>query len=87
MVGHITYMSDISMDEKFGRRFRKNGKPEFKFDPEFEVEGYSNTGARASSIASTRILTSISRRGSIISTSPTARGSRRSYGEPTPVSS
>ncbi len=40
MVGHITYMSDISMDEKFGRRFRKNSKPEFKFDPEFEVEGY-----------------------------------------------
>jgi homoserine O-acetyltransferase len=39
MIGHITYMSDISMGEKFGRRF-KNSKPEFKFDPEFEVEGY-----------------------------------------------
>jgi homoserine O-acetyltransferase len=32
-------MSDISMGEKFGRRF-KNSRPSFKFDPEFEVEGY-----------------------------------------------
>jgi len=39
MVGHITYMSDVSMDEKFGRRFR-NSQSDFKFDPEFEVEGY-----------------------------------------------
>ena len=39
MVGHITYMSDMSMGEKFGRRFR-NSQPDFKFDPEFEVEGY-----------------------------------------------
>jgi homoserine O-acetyltransferase len=39
MVGHITYMSDMSMAEKFGRRF-KNSRGGFKFDPEFEVEGY-----------------------------------------------
>jgi homoserine O-acetyltransferase/O-succinyltransferase len=39
MVGHITYMSDISMGEKFGRRY-KNSRTDFKFDPEFEVEGY-----------------------------------------------
>ncbi len=39
MVGHITYMSDLSMAEKFGRRF-KNSRGGFKFDPEFEVEGY-----------------------------------------------
>jgi homoserine O-acetyltransferase len=39
MVGHITYMSDTSMAEKFGRRF-KNTRSSFKFDPEFEVEGY-----------------------------------------------
>ncbi len=39
MVGHITYMSDESMAEKFGRRF-KNEKQPFKFSPEFEVEGY-----------------------------------------------
>lgn len=39
MVGHITYMSDVSMNDKFGRRFKNNKKP-FKFSPEFEVEGY-----------------------------------------------
>ncbi|HAX62219.1 MAG TPA: homoserine O-acetyltransferase [Elusimicrobia bacterium] len=39
MIGHITYMSDISMAEKFGRR-SKEEKPVFKFEPSFEVEGY-----------------------------------------------
>lgn len=39
MVGHITYMSDKSMEEKFGRRFRDERKP-FKFTADFEVEGY-----------------------------------------------
>ena len=39
MVGHITYMSDASMHEKFGRQ-RKDGIDPFKFDPDFEVEGY-----------------------------------------------
>jgi homoserine O-acetyltransferase/O-succinyltransferase len=39
MVGHITYMSDASMKEKFGRRVKEVKKAE-KFSPEFEVEGY-----------------------------------------------
>jgi homoserine O-acetyltransferase len=39
MVGHITYMSDLSMNEKFGRRFR-TCHSHFSFDPNFEVEGY-----------------------------------------------
>jgi homoserine O-acetyltransferase len=39
MVGHITYMSDVSMTAKFGRR-TKNEKQPFKFSPDFEVEGY-----------------------------------------------
>jgi homoserine O-acetyltransferase/O-succinyltransferase len=39
MIGHITYMSDISMAEKFGRRI-KGEKPDRKFSPDFEVEGY-----------------------------------------------
>jgi homoserine O-acetyltransferase/O-succinyltransferase len=39
MIGHITYMSDVSMAEKFGRRIRQDKQP-FKFSPEFEVEGY-----------------------------------------------
>ena len=39
MIGHITYMSDVSMAEKFGRRIRQDKEP-FKFSPEFEVAGY-----------------------------------------------
>ncbi|WXG42125.1 MAG: homoserine O-acetyltransferase [Candidatus Freyarchaeum deiterrae] len=39
MVGHITYMSDTSMTEKFGRRFTVDKQP-FKFGTDFEVEGY-----------------------------------------------
>ncbi len=39
MIGHITYMSDDSMNEKFGRRVKDKKQP-FKFSPEFEVEGY-----------------------------------------------
>lgn len=39
MIGHITYMSDTSMTEKFGRRFRSEREP-FKFSADFEVEGY-----------------------------------------------
>ncbi len=39
MIGHITYMSDVSMSEKFGRRLREDKEP-FKFGAEFEVEGY-----------------------------------------------
>ena len=39
MVAHITYMSDVSMAEKFGRRVKEE-KPDKKFSPDFEVEGY-----------------------------------------------
>ncbi len=39
MVGHITYMSDISMAEKFGRRMGTNGKVR-PFGNGFEVEDY-----------------------------------------------
>jgi len=39
MVGHITYMSDVSMEEKFGRRVKEE-RPDKKFSPNFEVEGY-----------------------------------------------
>jgi len=39
MIGHITYMSDASMAEKFGRRFRTEREP-YKFGAKFEVEGY-----------------------------------------------
>jgi homoserine O-acetyltransferase/O-succinyltransferase len=39
MIGHITYMSDASMTDKFGRKFRSEKAP-FKFGADFEVEGY-----------------------------------------------
>ncbi|HZT38799.1 MAG TPA: homoserine O-acetyltransferase [Bryobacteraceae bacterium] len=39
MVGHITYMSDDSMREKFGRRLRNDGFS-FNFEIDFEVESY-----------------------------------------------
>ncbi len=39
MIGHITYMSDESMEAKFSRRL-KNGNYNFSFNPDFEVEGY-----------------------------------------------
>ena len=39
MIGHITYMSDASMTEKFGRKTRADKEP-FKFGADFEVEGY-----------------------------------------------
>lgn len=39
MIGHITFMSDKSMEEKFSRR-RKNGHDGFNFAADFEVEGY-----------------------------------------------
>ena len=39
MIGHITFMSDVSMTEKFGRRL-KNDKQTSKFGADFEVEGY-----------------------------------------------
>ena len=40
MVGHITYMSDDSMREKFGRRLRSKEKFGFDFSVDFEVESY-----------------------------------------------
>jgi homoserine O-acetyltransferase/O-succinyltransferase len=39
MIGHITYLSDDSMMEKFGRLLRR-GTPGFDFDIDFEVESY-----------------------------------------------
>ncbi len=40
MVGHITYMSDESMREKFGRRLRDRESFSYGFDIDFEVESY-----------------------------------------------
>ena len=40
MIGHITYLSDESMRDKFGRRLRDRDAPAFEFVTEFEVESY-----------------------------------------------
>ena len=39
MIGHITYLSDDAMMEKFGRSLR-SGEINFHFDVDFEVESY-----------------------------------------------
>ncbi len=39
MVGHITYLSDSQMGEKFGRQLR-HGEPGFSYDVDFEIESY-----------------------------------------------
>jgi homoserine O-acetyltransferase len=39
MIGHITYMSDRSMEEKFSRRLKQAGLS-YSFAQDFEVEGY-----------------------------------------------
>ena len=40
MLGHITYLSDEAMYQKFGRRLQGKSDPEFSFGIEFEVESY-----------------------------------------------
>ena len=39
MVGHITYLSDSQMGEKFGRQLR-DGEHKFSYDVDFEIESY-----------------------------------------------
>jgi homoserine O-acetyltransferase len=39
MLGHVTYLSDRGMEQKFGRRLRAEGL-QYGFDTEFEVERY-----------------------------------------------
>lgn len=40
MIGHITYLSDDDMAEKFGRQLRGANEYRFGFDVEFEIESY-----------------------------------------------
>jgi homoserine O-acetyltransferase len=40
MVGHITYLSDEAMEEKFGRRLQDIHDYTFTFSADFEVESY-----------------------------------------------
>lgn len=40
MIGHITYLSEESMHEKFGRKLQDKASLEFNFDINFQVESY-----------------------------------------------
>jgi homoserine O-acetyltransferase/O-succinyltransferase len=40
MMAHITYLSDESMTEKFGRRLQDGEEPAFRFGVDFQVESY-----------------------------------------------
>jgi homoserine O-acetyltransferase len=40
MVGHVTYLSDEAMREKFGRRLQDRDSFSFDFDANFQVESY-----------------------------------------------
>jgi homoserine O-acetyltransferase len=40
MVGHITYLSEMSMHQKFGRRLQQLEKYGYEFETEFEIESY-----------------------------------------------
>jgi homoserine O-acetyltransferase len=40
MVGHITYMSDYSLETKFGRALQASDRLGYAFGPEFAVESY-----------------------------------------------
>ena len=40
MIGHITYLSNLSMNKKFGRRLQNKEKLSYDFSNEFQVESY-----------------------------------------------
>jgi homoserine O-acetyltransferase len=40
MVGHVTYLSDVSLEQKFGRRLQHRGEASFTLESEFAVESY-----------------------------------------------
>ncbi len=40
MIGHLTFLSDVSFEMKFSRRLQNKNHPDFTFGVEFEVESY-----------------------------------------------
>merc|ERR1711965_45715 len=40
MVGHISYLSESGLQEKFGRKLQEKANYEFSFDADFQVESY-----------------------------------------------
>lgn len=47
MIGHLTYLSEESMNVKFGRRLRRRDAPGFHFDIDYEVESYLDHQGRS----------------------------------------
>jgi len=40
MGAHITYLSEVALHRKFGRRFQDRDAPTFSFDADFQIESY-----------------------------------------------
>lgn len=40
MAAHITYLSELALQRKFGRKFQDREAPTFSFDADFQVESY-----------------------------------------------
>jgi homoserine O-acetyltransferase len=40
MVGHITYLSELLLDKKFGRRLQSANRLSYNFATEFAIESY-----------------------------------------------
>ena len=40
MIGHVTYLCEDAMQDKFARRFQNKEKPNFDFNIDFQVESY-----------------------------------------------
>src|SRR5436305_455235 len=40
MIGHITYLSEPSLERKFGRAYQDGGGPAFTLEREFAIESY-----------------------------------------------
>ncbi len=40
MIGHITYLSEPALEQKFGRAFQEGSRPGFTLGPEFAIESY-----------------------------------------------
>jgi homoserine O-acetyltransferase len=40
MIGHVTYLSEQSLEQKFGRGLQRGGQPAFTLEQEFAIESY-----------------------------------------------
>jgi homoserine O-acetyltransferase len=40
MIGHVTYLSELSLEQKFGRRLQGADEPAFSLEREFAIESY-----------------------------------------------